>query len=68
MQDGVNSATRASSGRSMNDDLNLAQLTKELQALEAGTFEIGDYAETGDLMSFGCSSGDLCSCACTSSF
>ena len=38
-------------GRSMTDDLNLALLTTEPRALEAGTFEIGDHAETSDLMS-----------------
>jgi hypothetical protein len=51
--------------RAAKDELDLTALASELQALETGTFEIRDYADAGDLMSVGCSSGDLCSCACT---
>ena len=48
--------------RSVQDELDLTALADELQALETGTFEIHDYAEASDLLSLGCSSGDLCSC------
>ena len=34
----------------MSDQLNLGLLAKELQALEADTFEIVDYQEVGDLL------------------
>jgi hypothetical protein len=45
-------------------DPDLKALATELRSLETGTFEIRDYAEADDLMSLGCSSGDLCSCFC----
>lgn len=48
--------------RSVKDELDPTTLASELQELETGTFEIRDYADAGDLLSLGCSSGDLCSC------
>jgi hypothetical protein len=50
---------------SVKTDLDLTALAAELRSLETGTFEIRDYTGADDLMSVGCSSGDLCSCACT---